>query len=360
MSGGGEEQDKSEEASPFKLRRAREKGQVARGTDLGFVGILVALAAFLAVAGEQLGRTLARLMRTSIDVGIASSADPNQAAALLGSTWWPALQPILLLAGTAVGIVVLLEIVQLRGLIFTAHPLKPDFSRINPAKGLKRLFSVRMLKEAAKNVLKLAAYAVVTALVIRSVVAGAGRAGKDAAGLAASMQSGIMRLLMFYILLAIFFAALDQVIARKEYRKQMRMSRRELTREATEREGEPRLKQKRKQLHAEFAKESKGLGDISGSDLLVVNPQHIAVALTYKPESMAAPRVAAKGRNHHAMAMKREALRLGIPAFENRPLARALYDGADKGAEIEAPHYAAVADLYTKLRTSAAAKQPKN
>ncbi|HEX9932564.1 MAG TPA: EscU/YscU/HrcU family type III secretion system export apparatus switch protein, partial [Allosphingosinicella sp.] len=292
-------------------------------------------------------------------VGIASASDPNRAAALFGATWWPALQPILLLAGTAVGIVLLLEIVQLRGLIFTAHPLKPDFSRINPAKGLKRLFSARMLKESAKNILKLGAYSVVTFLVIHSVVAGAGRAGRDAGGLAVSMQVGIMRLLMFYILLAVFFAALDQVIARKDYRKQMRMSRRELTREATEREGEPRLKQKRKQLHAEFAKERKGLGDISGSDLLVVNPQHIAVALAYRPGAAAAPRVAAKARNHYALAMKREALRLGIPIFENRPLARALYDETDKGAEIDARHYAAVADLYTKLRTSRAAQQPK-
>jgi flagellar biosynthetic protein FlhB len=359
MSAGGEEQNKSEEATPFKLRKAREKGQVARGMDLGFFAVLVALAAFLTVAGERLGQTLSRLMRTSIDVGIANSSDPNQAAALLGATWWPALQPVLLLGGTAVAIVVLLEIVQLRGLLFTAHPLKPDFSRINPAKGLKRLFSVRMLKESAKNILKFAAYATVTVLVVRSVVAGSARAGRDAAGLAASMQSGIMRLLVFYILVALFFAALDQIIARKEYSKQMRMSRRELTREATEREGEPRLKQKRKQLHAEFAKEQRGLGDIAGSDLLVVNPQHIAVALSYEPEGMAAPRVKAKARNHYALAMKREAVRLGIPAFENRPLARALYDETEKGAEIDSRHYAAVADLYTKLRTSAAARQPK-
>jgi flagellar biosynthetic protein FlhB len=355
----GDEQNKSEEATPFKLRRARERGQVARGMDLGFFAGLAALAGFLTVAGDDVGARLAQLMRRTISVGAENASDPQQAAALIGATYWVALQPVLLLAATVVGLVMFFEIVQLRGLIFTTQPLKPDFSRLNPAKGLRRIFSIRMLKEAAKNVVKLAAYATVTILLIRSVLANAGRAGADAAGVAASLQAAGMRLLWLFLFLALLFAALDQMIARREYSKQMRMSRRELTREVREREGEPRLKQRRKQLHAEFSKEQRGLGDIAGSDLLVVNPQHFAVALAYDSAAMSAPRVKAKGRNEHALAMKREAFRLGIPMFEDRPLARALYDGCDKGAEIDSRHFRAVADLYTRLRGGAAGNRPR-
>jgi flagellar biosynthesis protein FlhB len=360
MTDQSQEQNKSEEATPFKLRRAREKGMVARGIDLGYLGGLVALAAFLIVAGDSLVRALTLMMRRSLGVGIDGATDPQQAAALASALYWPTIQPVILFGGTVVIIVLLLEILQLRGLVFSSHPLKPDFSRINPAKGLKRLLSVRMLKEALKNVLKLAAYGAVTVLVVWGAVQAPGRAATDAQGLAGAMQSTGMRLLLLFILVAFFFAALDQIIVRKEFGKQMRMSRRELTREFKEREGEPRMKQKRKQLHAEFTKQVKDMGKLPGSDLLIVNPQHVAVALAYDAAKMAAPTVTAKARNHYALALKREAFRLGIPSFEIRPLARALYDQCETGREIGESHFRAVADLYLKLRASQSTLQPKN
>lgn len=346
------EQNKSEEPTPFKLRRAREKGTVARGTDIGYFAVLAALAGFLVVAGGGLASQLALLMRRSLSVGIENAADPQQAAALAAASYWPALFPVLLLGGTAVAFVLFVEIVQLRGLIFSTQPLKPDFSRINPAKGLKRIFSMRMLKEAFKNVFKMAAYATVAFLVIRSVAASPGRSSTDAAGLAAAMESGGMRLLFWFMLVALFVLAIDQIIVRREFLKQMRMSRSELTREHKEREGEPRLKQKRKQLHAEFAKQAKGMGQLPGSDMLIVNPQHVAVALAYDSATMAAPKVTVKARNQRALALKRQAFNLGIPIFEVRPLARALYDQVEAGQPIQDSHFRAVADLYLKLHRS--------
>jgi flagellar biosynthetic protein FlhB len=355
----GSEQNKSEEATPYKLTRAREKGMVARGMDLGYVGGLVALASFVIVAGEGLVRSLSLLLQRSLGAGIASAGDPQKAAALVGALYWPAIQPVVLVGGTVVAVVLLLEIVQLRGISFSSHPLKPDFSRINPGKGFKRLFSVRMLKEAFKNILKFAAYAGVTYFVVRGALTSPGRAGTDAAGLAGALGSTGLRLLLLFILVALFFAAVDQVIVRREFGKQMRMSRSEVTRENKEREGEPRLKQKRKQIHAEFAKQSKAMGNLPGSDLVVVNPQHYAVALAYRPGTMSAPTVTAKARNHFAMAMKREAFRLGIPIFEVRPLARALYAECEPGREIPGDHFRAVADLYLKMQASRSPSQPR-
>jgi len=347
-----QEQQKSEEPTPHKLRRAREKGMVARGTDLGFFAVLAALAGFLIAAADTFAGKLALMMRRSFAFGIAGSADPQQALVVVAASYWSVLQPVLLLAGTAVLLVTFLEIVQLRGMVFSTQPMKPDFSRINPAKGLKRIFSMRMLKEALKNVIKMAVYITVALLAIRWTVAAPGRSSSDALGLATAMHDAGMRLLLMFVLAALLFVAIDQIIVRREYLKQMRMSRRELTREFREREGEPRIKRRRKQLHAEFAKQTKGLGSLPGSDMLIVNPHHVAVALAYDSTHMAAPRVTAKARNHWALAMKREAYRRGIPVFEARPLARQLFDQCETGQLIHEGLFHAVAALYLKLPPS--------
>ncbi|MGQ0661117.1 EscU/YscU/HrcU family type III secretion system export apparatus switch protein [Sphingosinicella sp.] len=347
-----QEQNRSEEATPFKLRRAREKGTVARGMDLGFLGSMVALAGFILIAGETMMAQLGQTMRQALSAGMDAAADPERTRNVIAASYWPAVQSLTLLGGTIMAVVLLLEVLQLRGLVFTTHPLKPDFSRLNPAQGLKRLFSARMLQESLKSVLKLAAYAFVTFPIIHALLQAPARALADAQGVATSLRQAGLQLLFAYIGLALFFALIDQVVVRREFAKQMRMSRRELVRETREREGEPRLKQRRKQLHGEFVQQNEGLGKLAGSDLLVVNPEHFAVALTYDPARMDAPQVTAKARNAHALAFRREAFRLGLPIFENPPLARRLFKECAAGNAIGAGHYRAVAELYFRLKAS--------
>lgn len=349
MADDGSEQNKSEEATPFKLQRAREKGSIARGTDLSFFAILLALGGFLTIAGTTLLSRLASMMQRSFAIGIANAGDPHQASSIAALSYRPVLQSVLLLGGTIVAIVLLLEIVQLRGFVFSAHPLKPDFSRVNPAKGLKRLFSMRILKEALKSIVKMTIYTVLAILLIRAAIDGRGRVIADAGGLADAMHVTGMRLLWAFVATSFFVAVIDQLLTRGEFRKQMRMSRRDVTREGREREGDPRLKRKRKQLHAEFVKRAQGLGAVEGSDMLVVNPEHVAVALHYDRERSSAPMVTTKARDLHALMLKRQATRLGIPVFESPVLARALYAECEAGQEIGAERYHAVADLYFKL-----------
>ena len=306
----GTEQNKTEEATPFKLKRAREKGMVARGTDLGFLSILVGLTIFALAAGDAVWRRLAEAMRRVL--AIASAGDPQHALSAGAAMYWPALQAVALPAATIVLVVVFFEIVQVRGIVFTGQPLKPDFSRLNPAKGLKRLFSMRMLKETLKNVVKMAVYLTAAYLVVRHSFDTRASGIGDAMTLMEVLRADGLRMLFVFLLLALVFAALDQALARQEFSKQMRMSRSELMREFKEREGEPRKKQKRRQLHAEFAKQMRALGDLRGSDMLIVNPQHYAVRLAYAASTMAAPRVTAKGRNHFALLLKRRAALLSI------------------------------------------------
>src|SRR5438094_6355619 len=120
-----QEQNRSEEPTPYKLRRARERGLAARGTDLGFFAGMAVLGGFMIAAGTGVAMQLAMLMRRSFAVGIPSAQEPQRAAALAGATYWSALQPVLLFGIAVFLFVVLLEIVQLRGFLFSTHPLKP-------------------------------------------------------------------------------------------------------------------------------------------------------------------------------------------------------------------------------------------
>ncbi|HTN14537.1 MAG TPA: EscU/YscU/HrcU family type III secretion system export apparatus switch protein [Sphingomonadaceae bacterium] len=236
----GQEQNRSEEATPFKLRKAREKGQVARGMDLGFAGSLAALAAVGLFAGEGFVARMADLMRLSFTSGIDHTREANEVLATVAALYWPAFEPLLVLGLAAMALLVFLELLQLRGFMFTAAPLKPDFSRLNPAKGLKRLFSMRMLKETGKNLLKLAVYTAVSWLLIDWAIRTFAASMADAAMLSRAMESAATRLVLAFLGAAFAFMVLDQIISRSEFRKQMKMSRREVTREAKEREGEPR------------------------------------------------------------------------------------------------------------------------
>ena len=345
----GQDQDKSEEATPFKLRKAREKGQVARGLDLGFVGSLMALGATALMFGEVFVSRIAQLMRHALGAGVIGATDPRNTLSLTRDVAWVAFQPLIVLGIVLLVILVLLELLQLRGFVFTAHPLRPDFKRLNPAQGLKRLFSLRMLKETLKNLVKFGTYTLAAWWVIEGAIETYGARLTDARQLAVAIAAAGGRVLAVFVFLAFFFMVIDQIIARGEFRKQMRMSRRDITRETKDREGEPRLKQKRRDLHAQLREQTEGLGKVAGSDLLVVNPEHFAVALKYDPATMDAPIVRTKGRNHFAQLMKRKARLLGVPVIPDPALARGLFHATAVGQSIPSRHYHGVAMIYRRL-----------
>lgn len=349
MNGESEEQNKSEAATPFKLAKAREKGSVPRGMDLGFFSSLSALLLFLAVAGGALAAKMMAMMRSGLS-DFSGLSDPYAATRFIGQDASTVFSILILLGLTLLVIVVPFEILQLKGLVFSSQALKPDFGRLNPAKGFKRLFSLRTLKEAAKNLFKFFVYTALALLAIKFVISKSGLDAPDARQFVALLWYSAIRLIALFAAAALAMAVIDQILARREFAKQMRMSRSELTREYKEREGEPRIKAKRKQLHADFLKQTEGIGKLAGSDLLVVNPEHFAVALAYDASQMSAPTVRAKARNRLAFAMRSEASRLNIPIISDPPLARSLFRASKPGSEIGLDHYADVARHYSALR----------
>jgi flagellar biosynthetic protein FlhB len=343
------EQGKSEQATPFKLQRARQKGTVARSTDLGFLVGLAAFLAYLWMAGEAFVARVAQSARGTFAIAPGIVAEPATLFALTADMFAAVARPVAMMAGAIFLVVLLFELLQ-TGFVFSAQPLKPDFSRINPGKGFKRIFSWQMLINAAKNVLKMVAYSTVAFLAIRSAFRETGPTILDGRSLGTAIAHAGFHLLLYFLALAACFAVFDQFLVRRSFGKQMRMSRREVRREARDREGEPRMKQRRKKLHAEFIKNSKGLRNMRSADLLVVNPVHYAVALRYDSAKMAAPMVVAQGAHEFALRLKRIAFLYGVTIVEDPPLARDLYRTCVVEREIPEVHYGRVARIYLDLR----------
>lgn len=350
------EQNKTEEPTPFKLKKAREKGNIPKGNDLPFFAVLAGLALFLLTLGDQAAARLMLVMENSLSRA-GHSKTPNDVYQAISEGYGPSMWVIVLIGSIMVILILLIQIIQTRGLLFSAHPMKPDFTKLNPAQGLKKIFSMKTLKEALKNIFKMMVYVTATFLVIRYCVSVFASQMTGAETLIRAMNSSGQRLLYVYIGLSLVFAAIDQIIVRKEYHKQMRMSKSELKREVKDREGEPRQKQKRKQLHEEFAKQTAALGDLGDTDVIITNPQHYAVALSYKPDHMKAPKVTSKGRNKFAQHIKAKAFRLDIPIIRQPPLARAIFKNTRIGSEISQDEFHQVASIYIKLRQDGLLKQ---
>ena len=266
------EQNKTEEPTPFKLRRSREKGMVARGTDLGFFSTLAALSLFALLAGPRLGSALLAAMQRLLGDAIIAAAGADVAPMRFAALAKPALMAVAPLGLSVLIVVGVFEIIrELR----TSFHLSAAETRLQPpqsrAGSQANCFSGRMLKETLKSILKLIAYAIVGYVLVASVRDSfSDGAVNDAGTLARSMNSTSMRLLFTFALIAFVFAMADQVLARADFLKRMRMSRGELTREHRDREGDHRIKQKRKQLHAEFAKQANATRNLAGSDMPIV------------------------------------------------------------------------------------------
>lgn len=350
------EQDKTEDPTPYKLRQAREKGQIARGMDLPFFGSLLGLTLFTILFGHTAIDALTRTMATSLSLSESGPSEENIIHQAIANIYGPYLSMLLTVCACTVSFVLLMQIIQNKGILFTTHPLKPDFSKLNPAKGLKRIFSIKTLKEAGKNILKMGTYLGCTYLVIQHCINLYGSALSDANNLIRALYGSGLRLIYVYVILSFGFALIDQVIVRNDFFKQMKMNRSEVKREVKDQEGEPRIKRKRKELHREFSKTTGSLGELDGSDLVIVNPQHFAVALKYDAMTMTAPIVATKGRNKIAQRLKSRASSLGIPILQDPPLARALFRQSKIGQTIPPQHFRRVADSYAATISKARAQ----
>ena len=358
MSQDDSETDKSEQATPFKLSRARQKGSVARGMDLGFLTGLGAFGAYFWMLGSTFSSQIAQASRQALVTAPSVVSSPNEILAVTGAMLSSAAKPLAFMSGAIFLAVLVFEIAQ-TGPVFSTETLKLDFNRLNPATGLKRIFSARMLIETGKNMLKMVVYGALAWMAIKGALSKTTPVITDAASLMEALKSVSLRLISYFLGAALVFAAIDQLIVRRDFGKKMRMSRREVRRESRDREGDPRMKQRRKQLHREFVKLSESLRNIKGADVLITNPVHFAVALRYDPSTMEAPVVVSRGAHNFALRLRRLAFLYGVVIVQKPLLARALYR-CELNSPVPEALYKPVAEIYRAFRDPAVSPEVRN
>ncbi|TKC89469.1 EscU/YscU/HrcU family type III secretion system export apparatus switch protein [Trinickia terrae] len=343
------EQNKSEQATEYKLAQARKKGMLARSQELGIVISIAAFAGYLWARGEQTAARFAALGERALGEAGTLASGSHAVLVWLGTLMSRALEILLPLIGVAVGGALVAALAQ-TGFLFAPGAFKADFSRLNPAQGLKRLFSLQVLIEAAKACVKMSVYCAIAWLTIFDTVRTAAHSALQSRSLPQALGDSGLHLIANLLIAAAIFAALDQIIVRRLFARQMRMSRHEVKQEFKQREGDPRIKQRRKQLQRELLKRSQSMRGMRGADVLVTNPTHYAVGLKYEPESMSAPTVVARGAGNFALRLRKLAFIYGVPVIESPALARQLFHKAALEREIPAHLFRDAAAVYLRAR----------
>lgn len=333
-------EERTEQATPRKRQKAREKGEVASSREI--VGIIpvwsVVIYLFFggAVLTTFLNYVRGGLKRSfEISVNEVTILDIFKADSLqIGMLLLP------LFAGS---IVVILTVHMLQtGFLFSGAKLNPEFSRINPLQGLKRYFSLNMVAETLKGVLKV----LVLGAVLYYVLKGQAEmlplmVDMNLLSLQAFSFHQIYRLIMISALVITLFAVADFVYQRWQFGRNLRMTKQEMKEENKEIEGDPLVKARIRSLQREMARK-RMMAEVPKADVVITNPTHFAICLKYEADGMSAPRVIAKGQNLIAQKIKEVARTSGVPLFEDKPLARALYQ-VQLGQEIPEMFYKAVA-----------------
>ncbi|MBK1661746.1 EscU/YscU/HrcU family type III secretion system export apparatus switch protein [Paracraurococcus ruber] len=327
-------EDRTEAPTQRRLDRAREDGQVPLSREaVSFATLLAAtLAGFLAL--PAMGLDWLRALRV-----LAEAPDPGaEEALLLLRAATLALLPVL----GAVAIAAILASLGQTGPLLRAESLQPELSRISPLAGLRRLFGTEALIELLRTVLKLA---VVGAALWFSVDLSALQASlqQPPGMLPAAIGRGVLHLMLVTLGAFAVLAALDVLLVRWRHLRQLRMSREELKEEMREAEGDPQVKARQRRLRETRARQ-RMLAAVPKAAVVVTNPTHYAVALSYDQGQAAAPRLVAKGVDAMAARIRAAAEEHGVPVVANPPLARALWR-LEVDTEIPPEHWQAVAEI---------------
>jgi flagellar biosynthetic protein FlhB len=337
-------QEKTEQATPRKLEKAREEGQVARSMELNSVVIVTLGLGALYVLGPALGGHLMGGMRkafseaptTVINAGNIHQFITNQMgqfAILLG--------PILLVLAILAYMVNVAQV----GVLFSAKPLEPKPDKLSITKGFKRVISKRSLVELIRDLIKTTLVSIVAYQTISGWLPSMMASGDTSVGAITATLGRLSLLLTLKIAIVLFIiAAFDFAFQRFDMFSNLRMTRQEVREELKETEGNPLTKARVRQIQREMARK-RMMSEIPQADVVVTNPTHIAVALKYDPAAMPAPLVLAKGQRLIAEKIKEIALAHKIPIVENKPLARSLFKLVDVGAYIPATLYRATAEV---------------
>ncbi len=337
-------QEKTEEPTERKISKAREEGQIARSQEVAIAASVIIVAAYLFVFGTQIFSRLSDVMIDLYTFDAALLSDQNLILTALYVSIERGLVAILPLMAFA-----LLTVLAFSGLVggynFSFKAVAPKLNKLNPLTGLKRIFSMRSIVELLKALLKFLLVGGIAFLLIAESVDDFAQISLMSLKPGLSSSAEIIAAAFFIVACGlIVIAAIDAPYQIYQHSQKLKMSLKEVKDERKETDGSPEVKQKirEKQRQASFARMMEAVAD---ADVVITNPEHFAIALSYDPTADEPPKVVAKGVDLVALRIKERSKEEGVPLFESPMLARALYFTTELDQFIPEPLFEAVAQV---------------
>lgn len=337
-------QEKTEEPTPRRIEKAKEEGQVARSKELNTALLLMAGTGGLLIFGSEIGDAMVKVMVQSFTIPRDAIYDSHQMGIYLLNAANEAMLAVMPLM-VMLFIAAIAGSIALGGWLIAPKAVAPKFSRMNPLKGLKRMFSLKSLVELAKAVAKVSVVLFFAIILLRSQT-------EELLGIAfeptvPAMAHAVTVLGWSFFFLSctmILIAAIDVPFQVYEHTKNLKMTKQEVKDEYKDTEGKPEVKGRVRQLQREIS-QRRMMGDVPQADVVITNPSHYSVALRYKPGKDDAPIVLAMGVDEVAMKIREIAREHDIEQVAAPPLARSIYYNSKIGDEVPSGLYVAVAQV---------------
>jgi flagellar biosynthetic protein FlhB len=336
--------EKTEQATPKRLEKARKDGDVPRSRELGTVTLLIAAGLGMMMMGEHLNSALKTTLKSGLSFTRTTAFDQTYLITNMSESVYDlliAFAPFaILLVAVAIG-----SPAFIGGWLFSAKALAPKFSKLNPIKGIAKLVSKNSAVELVKSILKAILVGSVSYIVIANdidpILGLSAMPVKTSIGEVSDlMQTGFLSIASALIIVA----AIDVPFQLYQHAHKLKMTKEEVRQEHKELEGNPEIKARIRQQQREMAKR-RMMSEIPNADVVVTNPTHYAVAIKYKENDMGAPIVVAKGADVLALKIREIAAENNIMTLESPKLARALFAHAELESEIPEALYSAVAEV---------------
>ena len=336
--------DKTEEPTARRLEKAKEDGQVLRSQDMTIAAVTGSVIASLYLGGFWMGPrfvdTFAEALTIPANYAFEANLATNRLSALTLDSFVTVIPVFALAIVAAIG-----SATALGGFVFSAKAFAPKASKLNPIKGMSRIFGLKALVELGKSIAKFSLVASIGGSYLYFNFDSIMQVGDGPinTSIAQSVETVLLGALVATVALVII-AMIDVPYQRYEFIKKLKMTKQEIKDEMKDIEGQPEVKQRIRAKQREMAQQRQ-LDDVPSADVVITNPQHFAVALVYEMDKEDAPRVVAKGKNFMAQRIRERATDNSVEIFESPLLARALYFTCDVGMYIPAGLFHAVAQV---------------
>jgi flagellar biosynthetic protein FlhB len=338
--------EKTEQPTPRRREKAREKGDVPKSRELTSLFPVWTILLYL-LFGSAMFTSLLNYFGSSLRRGVTMQLTENTLMDVFKADTMQVgmiMLPLLILILIGVLVVHFLQ----TGFLISTQPLAPDLSKLDPLKGIKRIFSVVTLYETIKGIFKIAILGTILYLMLKKEVFNIPLLiDMDITSIVGFGFAQIKKIVLISAIVLTVFAAVDFAFQRWQYTRNLRMTKQEIKEEQKEIEGSPMVKARIKSIQREMARK-RMMQEIPRADVVITNPTHFAVALKYETGKGSAPKVVAKGQNLVAQKIKEIAKSSGVPVFEDKPLARALFT-LDLNQEIPEVFYKAVATILAQV-----------